>query len=65
MKRYMTRDEILEYFKISNGTLQKWQTEGIDGFVLKNIKKGEKVFYYSDDVDRFMLGSSYIKEFIK
>lgn len=65
MKKYMTRDEILDYFKISNGTLQKWQTEGIDGFVLKNIKKGEKVFYYSDDVDRFMLGKSYIKEFIK
>lgn len=60
MKRYMTRDEIMEYFDISNGTLAKWQKEGVDGYVLKHIKKGDKVFYFYEDVDRFMLGSDYI-----
>ncbi|KAF2955839.1 helix-turn-helix domain-containing protein [Marinitoga sp. 38H-ov] len=50
----LTRNEVMELFKISAPTIYRWGKKGI----LKPIKIGKKVFYKKSDIEK-LLNESY------
>ena len=49
---WLTRQDVLNYFKISKSTYRRWQTKAI----LKGIKKGNTTLYHISEIKHIVAG---------